>query len=34
MGFAVADAPDSDEKLKSYEDAARLMVRRLLSWLH
>ncbi|MEO8758454.1 MAG: GNAT family N-acetyltransferase [Devosia sp.] len=28
-GFAVEDRPDLTEKLKSYEDAARLMVRRL-----
>lgn len=27
--FAVVDAPDLNEKLRSYEDAARLMVRRL-----
>jgi hypothetical protein len=27
--FAVADAPDLTEKLASYEDTARLMVRRL-----
>jgi GNAT superfamily N-acetyltransferase len=28
-GFAVTDAPDLSEKLRSYEDAARLMVRPL-----
>ena len=28
-GFAVSDAPEFEEKLKSYEDAARLMVRPL-----
>ena len=27
--FTVVDAPDLNEKLRSYEDAARLMVRRL-----